>query len=124
MPTKKATKSKTKPKTTSIGKKSTGKKGATKKVVAKVTVKNSKPKSASKSTAATKSKNVSKITAKTPISINKIRRNNNGNGSRAILIEQTAYFIAEERGFSEGDPVQDWLAAERRVDKMLKENRV
>lgn len=41
---------------------------------------------------------------------------------RATLIQQTAYFIAEKRGFQGGDPVQDWLAAEKQVDKMLNQN--
>jgi len=53
----------------------------------------------------------------------KAKSNGNGSDKRSVLIEQTAYFIAEQRGFEGGDPVQDWLAAERQVDEMLKENR-
>ena len=53
----------------------------------------------------------------------KSKSKGNGSDKRAILIQQMAYFIAEERGFQGGDPVQDWLAAEQRVDEMLKENR-
>ncbi|HFD79760.1 MAG TPA: DUF2934 domain-containing protein [Gammaproteobacteria bacterium] len=40
-------------------------------------------------------------------------------GVRRRLIEETAYLIAERRGFQGGDPEQDWLEAEREVDHML-----
>ncbi len=30
-------------------------------------------------------------------------------------IAEAAYFISKERGFTGGDPLQDWLEAERRV---------
>ena len=40
---------------------------------------------------------------------------------RFSLIEKTAYYIAEARGFSEGDPQQDWLIAEAKVNQMLQE---
>jgi hypothetical protein len=36
---------------------------------------------------------------------------------RSKLINETAYFIAQKRGFSAGNPVQDWLSAEQQVDK-------
>jgi hypothetical protein len=39
---------------------------------------------------------------------------------RFTLIQQTAYYIAEKRGFTGGDPEQDWLQAEKQVDEMLK----
>jgi hypothetical protein len=35
------------------------------------------------------------------------------------MIAQAAYFLANERGFDGGDPLSDWLAAEKRVDAML-----
>ncbi|HEY5603876.1 MAG TPA: DUF2934 domain-containing protein [Gammaproteobacteria bacterium] len=38
---------------------------------------------------------------------------------RFTLIQQTAYYIAEKRGFAGGDPEQDWLLAEQQVDEML-----
>jgi chromosome segregation ATPase len=38
---------------------------------------------------------------------------------RHRMIAQTAYFLAQERGFAGGDPVTDWLEAERRVDRQL-----
>jgi hypothetical protein len=34
-------------------------------------------------------------------------------------IEQAAYFRAQQRGFSGGDPLEDWLVAEREINRML-----
>jgi hypothetical protein len=34
-------------------------------------------------------------------------------------IEESAYYRAERRAFQGGDPVQDWLAAEKEIDKTL-----
>ena len=38
---------------------------------------------------------------------------------RHRMIAETAYFLAEERSFSGGDPVADWIEGERRVDRQL-----
>ncbi|MEN8206857.1 MAG: DUF2934 domain-containing protein [Pseudomonadota bacterium] len=38
---------------------------------------------------------------------------------RQRLITEEAYLIAERRGFQGGDPSQDWVEAERRVDYRL-----
>jgi len=38
---------------------------------------------------------------------------------RYKMIAEAAYFIAEKRGFSEGDKNSDWLNAEADIDKML-----
>jgi len=38
---------------------------------------------------------------------------------RHRMIAETAYFLAQERGFTAGDPVSDWIEAERRVDRQL-----
>lgn len=35
---------------------------------------------------------------------------------RAHRIAEAAYYLAQQRGFSGGDPVQDWLEAERIID--------
>jgi hypothetical protein len=35
------------------------------------------------------------------------------------MIEETAYFRAERRGFTGGDPVNDWLLSESEVDELL-----
>lgn len=39
---------------------------------------------------------------------------------RRALIEQTAYFLAEKRGFALGEELNDWLAAELEVDRQLR----
>ncbi|MBA3937026.1 MAG: DUF2934 domain-containing protein, partial [Planctomycetes bacterium] len=39
---------------------------------------------------------------------------------RRKLIGDAAYFIAQKRGFSGGNPVHDWLLAERQVDETLR----
>ncbi len=38
---------------------------------------------------------------------------------RHRMIAETAYFMAQERNFHGGDPVADWIEAERRVDRQL-----
>ncbi|HEY9199829.1 MAG TPA: DUF2934 domain-containing protein [Gammaproteobacteria bacterium] len=38
------------------------------------------------------------------------------------MIAEAAYLKAEHRGFCSGDPLDDWLAAEREVDMLLAEN--
>jgi Protein of unknown function (DUF2934) len=38
---------------------------------------------------------------------------------RHRMIAETAYFMAHERGFTGGDPVSDWIEAERKVDRQL-----
>lgn len=38
---------------------------------------------------------------------------------RRRLIAETAYRRAEQRGFADGDPVADWLAAEKQVNEQL-----
>lgn len=40
-------------------------------------------------------------------------------GDRQHMIEEAAYYIAAERGFNGGDPVQDWIEAERRINRLL-----
>lgn len=38
---------------------------------------------------------------------------------RRRMISELAYLRAEQRGFQGGDAVEDWLAAEAEVDRML-----
>lgn len=40
--------------------------------------------------------------------------------ARRAMIEQAAYLRAERRGFTPGNEVEDWLAAEAEVDALLK----
>ena len=94
------------------------------------TKKTASKKTATASKASAKPKTAAKVKSapkKAPRTAKPKMKKGNGNGKgtevRASLIEQTAYFIAEKRGFQGGDPVQDWLAAERQVDEMLKEQR-
>jgi len=37
------------------------------------------------------------------------------------MIETAAYFRAQKRGFSNGDPVKDWLEAEREIDALFQQ---
>ena len=42
-----------------------------------------------------------------------------GDGAdRYRMIATAAYFRAEHRGFTGGDPVEDWLAAEAEIDRL------
>jgi hypothetical protein len=38
---------------------------------------------------------------------------------RQSMIAEAAYYRAEQRGFQGGDPVEDWLAAEREIAERL-----
>ena len=38
---------------------------------------------------------------------------------RRQLIAETAYFLAERRGFAEGGEMDDWLQAEAEIDRRL-----
>jgi len=38
---------------------------------------------------------------------------------RARMIAEAAYYRAQRRGFSNGDPVRDWAEAEAEIDAML-----
>lgn len=40
---------------------------------------------------------------------------------RFHYVEVAAYYIAQERGFSAGDPAADWAAAEAEIDRLLAE---
>ena len=35
------------------------------------------------------------------------------------MIAEAAYYLAEKRGFGDGDPVSDWIAAESQIDARL-----
>ena len=48
------------------------------------------------------------------------RRNRGVTGDqRFVMIQEAAYYRADNRGFRDGDPTQDWFEAEREVDRML-----
>lgn len=39
--------------------------------------------------------------------------------TRQQMIAEVAYYRAERRGFTDGDPTTDWLAAEKEIDLVL-----
>jgi len=41
---------------------------------------------------------------------------------RRHYVEVAAYYIAQRRGFINGDETLDWLAAEQEIDRLLLEN--
>jgi hypothetical protein len=43
---------------------------------------------------------------------------------RRNYVEVAAYYIAAARGFTPGDPLQDWIQAEAEIDRLLKEGRL
>jgi len=42
-----------------------------------------------------------------------------GADTRRAMIAEAAYYIAEQRGFSDGRDVEDWLLAEKQIDAGL-----
>lgn len=88
-------------------KKATKKKAAKKKVVSKKKVSKKK---VSKKKAVSKKK-VSKRAGATPVISAR---------ERYEMIQTHAYFLAERRNFAPGHEHDDWLEAERFVDRMLK----
>ena len=38
---------------------------------------------------------------------------------RHKMVADAAYYIAERRGFQDGDPIGDWIAAEAEIDELL-----
>ena len=43
------------------------------------------------------------------------------NEARYNMIAEADYYRAQKRGFQNGDPVEDWLAAEAEVDEQIRE---
>ena len=44
---------------------------------------------------------------------------NASKAGRPQMIAEAAYYLAEQRGFSGGDPIKDWLDAEAIIDQMV-----
>ena len=42
---------------------------------------------------------------------------------RQHMIREAAYYLAQKRGFSGGDPMSDWIAAESEIDTRLGQGR-
>ncbi len=98
-----------KPPLAAAAKKSPAKKSASKK-------KSRRKKSASKKTARKKTSARSVEAATSNPSLQKIDPEH-----RRRMIAETAYFIAEQRGFVGGSPLDDWLQAEVLVDRLLEQ---
>jgi len=84
---------------------------------------NGKKKPAAKKKAKAKKKVASK-TAKKPTTASKSSKKTRAkakvsDSERQKMIEEAAYYIAEQRNFSAGNPMDDWLAAEEIVNKSL-----
>lgn len=113
----------------SVKKKATRKKPASK--TAAATAKKTTKKVSSKKKTVAKKVASKKTAAKQPArSTNKTKtseRTNSSNNAlqkidpehRRRMIAETAYFIAERRGFVSGSPTDDWLEAEVLVDRLL-----
>lgn len=43
---------------------------------------------------------------------------------RRNYVEMAAYYIAERRGFTPGNPLEDWIQAEAEIDRLLAEGRL
>jgi len=99
---------------------STSKPKVKKKTTAKKATTPAKKKAAKPAVATSKkSASTPRTTAKSSTKPSTSRTQKWGKGDRAALIQQQAYFIAEKRGFNGGDPVMDWLQAEKLVDEMF-----
>lgn len=77
----------------------------------------------SNATGKSKTAAVNKITSSTQSSATSMKTAAAG-ADRHQMIKVAAYYLAEQRGFNGGDPVADWLAAETRIDAMLKKSGV
>ena len=43
---------------------------------------------------------------------------------RRNYVEMAAYYFAERRGFTPGNPLEDWVQAEAEIDRLLAEGRL
>ena len=66
----------------------------------------------------TASKPIDKPAALKPASRRKNSQAVPDNAERCRMIAAAAYYRAEKRGFTGGDPVQDWLAAEAEIGRL------
>jgi hypothetical protein len=78
-----------------VAKAAPAKKGVAKKVAAEPTAKRTPTKK--------------KVTAKPPMDP----------AQRANYVQVAAFYIAERRGFAAADPMEDWLAAEAEIDRLI-----
>jgi hypothetical protein len=104
--------------TSTQGKKPDAAKGATKKAAAPASAKKAEaPASAKKAEAPAVRKTISKKTATPRAQVDTHSRVTAE--ERQKMIAEEAYLRAERRGFTGGDPKDDWLAAEWEIDQIL-----
>lgn len=101
--------SKTKPANARTAKKAT----ARRKKATSGTAAKAKPKTGAK-VSRTKAKSKAKAKSPLPVGVTSQQRHQ--------LIAEAAFFRAEVREFRGGDPVQDWLEAEKEIDQALRDN--
>jgi hypothetical protein len=73
----------------------------------------------SKSTGNKKSAKATQTAARKPRARASVPAAESATDLRRQMIAEAAYLRAEQRGFGSGDPLEDWLAAEREVDTQL-----
>lgn len=73
----------------------------------------------SKSTGSKKPAKTTQTAARKPRARASARTAETATDLRRQMIAEAAYLRAEKRGFASGDPLDDWLAAEREVDTRL-----
>ncbi|OGQ92196.1 MAG: hypothetical protein A2289_02605 [Deltaproteobacteria bacterium RIFOXYA12_FULL_58_15] len=65
---------------------------------------------------------MARTTETKPTTTNATRNQTMTADQRCSRIQLAAYLRAEKRGFQGGDPMHDWIEAEREIDATLKDN--
>jgi hypothetical protein len=78
-----------------------------------------KPKATKRPPASTDTRRDTRSKTKRPAEAEAVTRPEITAESRRQMIEEAAYFRAEKRGFTSGDPANDWLIAEEEIDQLL-----
>ena len=89
-----------------------------KKPVAKSAAKPAVAKPAAKSTAPTPSATPAKAAATKPAAV-AVAKPTLSPAERMKMIAETAYYLAQKRGFTGGNELTDWVAAEKQVDTVV-----
>jgi hypothetical protein len=79
----------------------------------------SKATRSSKNTSSKKSAKATRTAARKPRARASVSAAETATDLRRQMIAKAAYLRAQQRGFGSGDPLDDWLAAEREVDAQL-----
>ena len=111
MATKKTASKKSSTKKKTVVKKTTAKKAPTKKTSTKKPATGKKKSSTVKKKSASSKKSAIKEQVTNPLSVSA--------EERWRMVANAAYHRAEARGFAPGNELQDWIAAEKDIDKLL-----